>query len=120
MFKRKNSDNTSTFEDLTQERNRLERQVADLEKDLETLKHKKKIEEEDIKHMVRLKEERQEVEFQKRVLEIEAEKAQEIAAVKDDYRNKLEVRLQTEVDNIKEMYGQILERLPDVNMRIKA
>ena len=50
---------------------------------------------------------------------MEREKDSEIAKVKDDYRDKLEGRLEKEVVNMKEMYGQILERLPNINVKGK-
>ena len=92
-------------------------QIRELKDELAGLKGEKKIAEEDIKHMVRIREERMEVENEKKYLERDRSKESAIAAVKDEYRDKLEVRLQTEVDNIKEMYGQILERLPTVTVR---
>lgn len=95
----------------------LRAEIQDLKNELATLKHEKKIAEEDIKHMIRLREERLEVEAEKKQLEREREKQDAIAAVKDQYRDKLEKRLQTEVDNIKAMYAQILERLPKVSVR---
>tara|TARA_R110000803_G_scaffold210685_3_gene283218 strand:+ start:8136 stop:8522 length:387 start_codon:yes stop_codon:yes gene_type:complete len=99
------------------ERDQLREEVRKLKDDIAGLKSKKKIEEEDIKHMVRLKEERMEVANEKKSLEMEREKDKAIAEVKDNYRDKLEGRLEKEVGNMKEMYGQILERLPNINVK---
>lgn len=88
--------------------------------ELADTKHQKKMEDEDIKHMVKMAKEKHEIEFQKKVMALEKDKQCAIATVKDEYRDKLEKRLQTEVDNIKEMYGQILERLPNVNANLKG
>ena len=99
------------------ERDSLRKQVRDLKDDLAGLKAQKKIEEEDIKHMVRLKEERMAVANEKKLLEMERAKDSAIATVKDDYRDKLEGRLENEVKNMKDMYGQILARLPNVNIK---
>ena len=101
------------------ERDKLREEVRVLKDDIASLKSKKKIEEEDIKHMVRLKEERMEVANEKKLLQMEREKDSSIAEVKDDYRDKLEGRLEKEVTNMKEMYGQILERLPNINVKAK-
>lgn len=90
------------------------------EKDLRELQHKKKMEEEDIKHMVRMKEERMEVEQQKKIVELEKEKNEEIAKVKDEYRDKVEQSLEKRGTEIKEMYDEILKRLPDVSVRLKG
>lgn len=104
---------------LKAEKLALEEKISELKTTVRELESNKKIEEEDLKHMIRLKEERLAVQFQRKELEIEAEKEKAVAAVKDEYRDKLEARLSTEVNSIKEMYGQILERLPNVNMRGK-
>lgn len=95
----------------------LNGEIRTLKDQLADLKHEKKITEEDIKHMVRLKEEKMAVEAERKEVERDRVQATAIAAVKDTYRDKMETRLQTEVDNIKEMYGQILQRLPKVSVR---
>lgn len=98
----------------------LRRSVNTLKDELAALKHKKKMEEEDIKHMVKIHKERDAIEIKKITMDLEREKQNEVAEVKDKYRDKMEGRLQTEVDNMKEMYGQILERLPNVSARLKG
>lgn len=112
---------------LKQDKAHLETQIEGLKnearvakEDLADLEHKKKMEDEDIKHMVKISKESQELEFKKKVMDVEAEKEQAIATVKDEYRDKMEKRLQTEVDNIKEMYSQILERLPNVTAKLRG
>jgi len=95
----------------------LNGEIRTLKDQLADLKHEKKITEEDIKHMVRLKEEKMAVEAERKEVERDRKSASDIAEVKDTYRDKMETRLQTEVDNIKEMYGQILQRLPKVSVR---
>ena len=92
----------------------------ELKQQVEDLKLKKKIEEEDIKHMVKIKEESLEIEHRKRNLELEREKDQEVAKVKDQYRDKMEAHLERQIGDIKEMYGEILKRLPEVRVRLKG
>lgn len=91
-----------------------------LREELENLKLKKKIEEEDIKHLVKIKLEQNEIEFQKKLMQNDREKDSAVSKIKQDYADKLQARLEIEVANIKEMYGQILQRLPDVNVRLKG
>lgn len=91
-----------------------------LRSEIEDLKSRKKIEEQEIRHMVKMKEERLQLEHEKKIQETEAEKEREVAKVKDAYRDKMETRLEAEVQNMKEMYGQILERLPNVTARLKG
>lgn len=90
-----------------------------LKEQVEDLKIEKKTSEEDIKHMVKMKEERLDIEFQKKVMELERKKQEEVAKVKDDYRDKLETNLVAQKDDIKDMYGEILERLPNINARLR-
>jgi hypothetical protein len=82
------------------------------------LKHDRKIADEDIKHMVKMKEERLDLEQEKKIIVLQKESDVKIATVKDGYRDKMETRLKAETDQIKEMYGQILERLPNINVKM--
>ena len=95
----------------------LNGQIRTLKDEVADLKHEKKITEEDIKHMVRIKEEKMAVEAERKEVQRDCKQQEAIATVKDEYRDKMESRLQSEVDNIKDMYGQILQRLPKVSVR---
>ena len=105
-------------ETLEKEIDILRTERLDLKDEVEDLKLKKKVSEEDMKHLVRMKEEKNEIERQKRINEIEIEKNNEVAAVKDGYRDKMEKQLERETQNIKEMYNEILKRLPNVNVKM--
>jgi hypothetical protein len=96
---------------LRKERNTLKDQVEDL-------KLKKKIEEEDIKHMMKIKDESLALEYQRKELKLQQEKNDAVAKVKDEYRDKTEAQLNKRGDELKAMYGEILQRLPNVNMEI--
>ena len=91
-----------------------------LKEEVEDLKLKKKIEDEDIRHMVKMKEESLEQKFLRKEMEMEKRKDKEVATCKDAYRDKLEVFLTKRGDDIKEMYNEILARLPDVNVKLKG
>lgn len=91
-----------------------------LQEEVENLKLKRKIGDEDIKHMVKIKEESLEIEHQKRNLKLEREKDKEVAVVKDEYRDKMEAHLERQIGDIKDMYGEILKRLPEVRVRLKG
>ncbi len=92
------------------------KEIRKLKDDIADLKHEKKITEEDIKHMVRIREERIEVENEKKNLERDRKQQEAIAKVKDEYRDKLEARLHKEVENMKSMYSEILGRLPTIEV----
>jgi len=111
------SDTDDDNAELRAERNKLKREVETLEKKVRGLEHESKLADEDIKHMVRVREEQLALDYDRKVVELERKTQDEIAKAKDTYRDKLEVRLQAEVDNIKEMYGEILGRLPKVTVR---
>lgn len=93
-------------------------EIRELKEEVADLKLKRKIEDEDIRHMVKIKEEQLNLEHEKRALELQRESDKEVSGVKDAYRDKLEGFLKNQVKDVKEMYGQILQRLPDVNVQL--
>lgn len=106
------------IQELQKDVDKYFKERLDIKTELEDLKLKRKTEEEDIKHMVRMKEERVAVELEKKTIQLERERDTAIAKVKDEYRDKMEKQLTQETENIKTMYGQILERLPNVNVKL--
>lgn len=118
-------------EKLEKELEALRVERLDLKDEVGDLKLKKKVEEEDIKHMVMMKEERLDLKHLKKTAELEAEyatknagaeleKQKAIGEVKDKYRDKAEAVLEKQVNDMKDMYGQILERLPNVAVKLKG
>lgn len=104
---------TGELDDLTVERRNLKDEI-------EGLKIKKKISEEDIKHMVKMREEKQDLEFQKREVALEKETQAKLHEISNTYRDKTEVQLERESSVMKEMYGQILERLPNISAKLNV
>ena len=98
----------------------LRDQKHKLELDIEKVKLEKKNEIEDTKHLVKLRDEKKELEFKRKEMALEAKKAEDIARVKDEHRDKMEAQLSKETENIKVMYDQILERLPDIKVGLKG
>ena len=107
----------SRIKDLQAQIERLEDDRTRLKDELEDVKLQKKIEEEDIKHMIRMSEERKDIELQKHKMELDAKQAEAIAQVKDEYRDKTEAQLAKQVEDMKSMYNEILGRLPNYNVR---
>lgn len=105
------------IEELENERDRLEDRNSKLAREVIELKHTKQMELDETQHIVKMREEALNLDFEKRCMENERNRDGEIARVKDAYRDKMEKRLETEVTNIKEMYEKILERLPKVSIR---
>ena len=98
----------------------LEDDKNKLQMELDRLGARYKTEEQELKHMIKMKEERAELELDREKLKLTQEKDEEVAKVKDQFRDKMEARLMTEGENIKEMYGQILERLPNISAKLEG
>jgi len=105
---------------LTKEVEALKREVFDLELEADKAVARKEREEMELKHIIKMKEEKMEMESKKFEMKCEKEKDSEIATVKDEYRDKLEEQLKKETDNIKVMYSQILERLPNISAKLSG
>jgi CRISPR/Cas system CSM-associated protein Csm4 (group 5 of RAMP superfamily) len=84
------------------------------EDQLAEFKHKTKLEQEDIKHMVKMKEEKQEIELDKKKVELEREHFNKIEVVKDDYRLKLEDLLKNQIKDAKESHQKLMEHMPKI------
>lgn len=98
----------------------LEEMVADAKKELAETKHKTKLEKENIQHLTRLNKEKDDVKFLKREQELIGEKQSAIAKVKDEYQDKVVKMMGEEKEGLMKMYEQILQRLPDINARLKG
>ncbi len=105
---------------LESERDTLNDNLVSVRNELSELKQKRKMEDEDIRHMVKIKEGKLDLEHQKKQVELERQQQTAIATVKDDYRDKLESTLQSQIKDVKGMYSEILKRLPNVNVRLKG
>lgn len=100
------------IESLTSDKQKLKEELADL-----TLK--KKMEEEEIKHLVKISNERKDIELEKEKIKLERSQAEQIATVKDIYQSKTEKQLEKQLEVMKGMYGEILTRLPNYNVNHK-
>ena len=112
----------SDMNEITQaldSKKQLEKDISKLTLELNEIKHQKKIEEEDLKHMVKMKEEALNIKFQKKELELQQKHDSEVATVKDEYRDKIETRLEQEGEKMLDMYKQVLDRLPNVNLEMR-
>lgn len=110
----------------------LKKEKAKLEKDVETLngtierlkrdareaEHKRKLEDEETRHLIKLREEKLELDFDRKNMEREKAKVDAIAKVREEYRDKIEKGLEARGKELREMYGEILARLPNVNVML--
>lgn len=92
----------------------LKRENKKLSEENEDLTRVRKREEEEIAHKLKMREETLAIEADKKVQKAEAAKQDEIANVKDNYRDKIEKNLEKRGDELKEMYNEILKHLSPV------
>ena len=97
----------------------LSEQLSDAKDKLSDLKREHKHSEEDVAHLLKIRESQLEITFEKKTVELQATQATAIATVKDEYRDKVEKQLNAETQRITDMYSEVLERLPNVNLAIK-
>jgi len=109
-----------SIEKLLQEKVELKDSVVELNGEVKQLKQDRKVEEEDIKHMIKMREEALEIDKQKFEMKCEKEKDAAIATVKDAHRDKLEALLQNQINDGKELYTEILARLPSIKVNMKG
>lgn len=107
----------------------LKKEKMDLYEEVEKLKLRKRIESEEITHLIKINEERTATTLEKEKVKLETEKQQAITKLKDESRleleeslkkfhSKIESRFSEELKNLKEVYGLIMSRLPNVNYNI--
>jgi hypothetical protein len=89
-----------------------------LKNEIEALKSKRKIEDEEIQHMLKMRDEKAALEKEKYEGAAERKTADGIAEVKNEYAEKLQERLEEDIARGDTRFEQILERLPSANLEI--
>lgn len=114
---------------LMSDRDNLLDEVSVLNSDLKKLSLTKKISEEEVAHKLKMREEQVDLQYEKRAYETTAEADRKVATaevktlkevglVKDTYRDKVEVNLEKQRDELRSMYTEILNRLPEVTVNV--
>ena len=104
--------------------------IRQLKVELEDLKLKKRMEQEEIKHMTRLNEERMKQQVEQEKVSLTKKYHEDIAKFKEeqrvtlvnslkDFHTKIEKRFGDELSNLKEVYGLLMQRLPNVNLTLE-
>lgn len=99
------------IEELNQEVEVLKVTVKDLEL-------KKRLEEEEIKHLVKMKEEKQLIELQKKEITLQQEFTKKEMELQTKYHDKVLTTIDESRKESKELYTEIMKRLPNVNVDI--
>lgn len=105
---------------LKEDKGDLENEIWELKSELSKLQRDKKSEEDELKHLTKMAKERNEIELEKHKMKVDSESQTKIHGIKQDYSTKLEERLHKEVEGIKDMYAQVLDRLPNINAALNV
>ncbi len=95
-------------------------EIPKLKKQLAELKLERDIEERDIKHLVKMKEEKLAVEHQKSELTLKNEYKDKEMALQTEYHDKVLKQLEVGRADLKEVYANIMRCLPNVNMQMRT
>ena len=94
-------------------------EVEKLKTEIKNLQLDKRIEEEEIKHLVKMKEEKNLIEMQKKEISLQREFQEKEMSLQSKYHEKVIATIEESRKETKELYSAIMERLPNVNMEIK-
>lgn len=90
-----------------------------LERTMRGKEHARKLDDDRIKHLMKMKEEALELQHRRAVMDEQAKTAEAIAKVKDEYQLKQEETLNKHLDRLNGMYKDVLSRLPHVTALIE-
>lgn len=105
---------------LEDERDTIVDKNRKVKDELAELKQTKKMEDENIRHLVKIKEASLEIANEKKGVELERKQQEAIAKVKDEYRNKQESTLKAQIESGDKRFAEILSRLPNVQVKLKG
>lgn len=129
MFGLKSKVRADEVEEVRVEIKTLRTAKQKITEELETLKLKKRLEQEEITHLTKINNEKKDQEVSKRKLELEKEYAGKITMFKEaqteklvelhrELHGKMETRFNTELGNLKEIYKGIMGKMPDVTLAL--
>ena len=97
----------------------LKKRVRELKDEIESLKTTKKMEQREIEHLVKLKEEKLVIEHQKKEVELQKKYQSKEMELQTEYHDKIMAKLENAAQEMKDIYAKIIERLPNVNVEIR-
>jgi len=97
----------------------LKAEIRELREEKEDLEFKKKMEEKEIAHLVKMKEEKIEMETQKKEIELIKDFQAKEMKLQTEYFDKVMETVKEGHKKMEDIYGEILRRLPNVNMSIR-
>ncbi len=96
----------------------LKKQTRKLKDDLEDLKTTKKMEQREIEHLVKLKEEKLNIEHQKKEIELQKEFQAKEMVLQTKYHKDIIGKIEESAKEQRQTYTEIMKRLPNVNVRL--
>lgn len=96
----------------------LEKTIKRLTEEKETLEFKKDMEEKEIAHLVKMKEEKILIETEKKRIELSQKFQDKEMALQREYFEKVMKAVQEGQKKMEDIYTKIMDRLPNINMEI--
>ena len=96
----------------------LKKQLRELKDEIESLKTTKKMELREIEHLVKLKEEKLDIEHAKREIELQKEFQAKEMKLQTEYHDKIIAAVEVARKEQQETYKEIMKRLPDVSVML--
>jgi uncharacterized small protein (DUF1192 family) len=97
----------------------LKKEIQRLKDELADLKTTKKMEEREIEHLVKMKEEKNEIEYQKKEAELMKQYQNKEMELQNEYHKKVLTNIEKAHADLKDLYKEIMVRLPNVNVELK-
>lgn len=98
----------------------LKKQIRTLKDELADLKTTKKMETREIEHLVKIKEEKLNIEHQKQEVELQKDFQAKEMALQTEYHNKIMKAIEEARKEQQGTYKEIMKRLPNVNVRLEG
>lgn len=98
----------------------LKTRIRELKDEIESLKTTKKMEQREIEHLVKLKEEKLNIEFQKKELELKAQLQDEIMNMQTEFHNLTIANIDEARQEMNQIYSQIMQRLPNITASLEV
>lgn len=129
LFSRGNLVENARLKDLEGQIEGLVKDKRELKEEVEDLKLKKRLEQEEINHLVKINEEKLKAElerkelkleqdFQKKINELEETSMKKVVASLAQFHEKMEAKFDSELKNMKDVLALLMKGLPNVNMEI--
>lgn len=88
--------------------------------DIERLHAQAKAADETLGHLLKIRDEKRDIELERKKVELVYQSDMRVAAVRTEYQQKIEEHLNGRIKDLGAMYAELLNRLPDINVALKG